>query len=180
MDLRHHLRIALLALLSPALHAADFVPDDPSTYVTETLEMTGEVQNPLRFTVDDLQRLPSYDYKAVAAACGGDVANAEYKGYRGVLLRELVQKAALAGDDPKGWKRAYVIAHASDAYIALFSWNELLNTQIGDGVLVVYAQHGEALPPEAGRIALVSGCDRHAGPRHVKWLKSIELKTVPL
>jgi len=81
---------------------------------------------------------------------------------------------------PVIFPNVHLVAHASDAYIALFSWNELLNTSVGDGVLVVYAQHGQPLPPEVGHIALVSGCDRHPGPRHVKWLKAIELKTVPL
>ncbi|MBO2931030.1 molybdopterin-dependent oxidoreductase [Metapseudomonas otitidis] len=180
MTHRPLLPLALGLLLSPALHAAAFVPDDPSTYVTDTLQVTGEVQHALTLDVDALRTLPAHDYVDVAKACGGDVANAEYKGYRGALLRDVVQRAALAGDDPKAWKRAYLVAHASDAYIALFSWNELLNTSVGDGVLVVYAQHGQPLPPEVGHIALVSGCDRHPGPRHVKWLKAIEVKTVPL
>jgi hypothetical protein len=54
----------------------------------------------------------------------------------------------------------------------------LLRFSLGDGVLVVYERDGGPLDGTEGRIALVSLKDTRPGPRHVKWLQSIELRTL--
>ncbi|MFS2201213.1 molybdopterin-dependent oxidoreductase [Pseudomonas sp. Pseusp3] len=146
----------------------------------QTLEVVGQVQNPLCLSVADLQAMPGYDWvRLTSNTCEGNPPKAQKKGYRGVLLREIVLKAGLQSDDPKGWKRAYVVARASDGYVALFSWNELINTDVGDAVLVVYRQHAYAADGEPGEhLSLVSGSDRHSGARQVKWLRSIELCSI--
>lgn len=175
------MRSILSAVLSPIRPSgkAPVIAASTARFTSPTLEVTGEVLNPLRLSVADLQAMPGHDWVALTSkTCAGTAQKAQKQGYRGVLLREIILQAALKSDDPKGWKRAYIVAHASDGYVALFSWNELLNTEIGDAVLVVYAQHSEALSTEAEQISLVSGGDRHSGARHVKWLKSIELRTI--
>lgn len=140
------------------------------------LEVVGQVQNPLCLSVADLQAMPGYDWvRLTSNTCEGNAQKAQKKGYRGVLLREIVLKAGLKSDDPKGWKRAYVVARASDGYVALFSWNELINTDVGDAVLVVYRQHSHGQTELGEHLSLVSGSDRHSGARQVKWLRSIEL-----
>jgi len=45
-------------------------------------------------------------------------------------------------------------------------------------VLVVYERDGAPLDDSEGRLALVSLKDTRPGPRHVKWLRSIELRTI--
>jgi len=76
-------------------------------------------------------------------------------------------------------RRSIVVATASDGYKAVFSWAELFNTAIGDGVLIVYERDGKPLADDEGRIALVSLKDTRPGPRHVKWLSSIAVERVP-
>jgi DMSO/TMAO reductase YedYZ molybdopterin-dependent catalytic subunit len=145
----------------------------------QTLEVVGQVQNPLRLSVADLQTMPGYDWVTLTSnTCEGNPQKARKKGYRGVLLREIVLKAGLQSDDPKGWKRAYVVARSSDGYVALFSWNELINTDVGDAVLVVYRQHSPEQDACGEHLSLVSGSDRHSGARQVKWLRSIELCSI--
>ncbi len=53
-----------------------------------------------------------------------------------------------------------------------------LLSPIGDGVLGVYERDGASLDDNEGRIALVSLKDTRPGPRHVKWLRSIELRAL--
>ncbi|WP_437883960.1 molybdopterin-dependent oxidoreductase [Pseudomonas sp. LRF_L74] len=167
-----------LGLLCSATQA-EFVPDDPSSYVTRELLIEGDVQQAQRYSLEQLQALPGQDVTSLAATCPGSSPELAEKGYNGVRLRDLLQKTTLSGDDPKAWKRAYIVARASDDYVALFTWNELFNSNGGDAVVVAVRQHGQPLADESGKIALISGCDHNPGPRHVKWLKSVELHLVP-
>ena len=68
------------------------------------------------------------------------------------------------------------MASASDDYRVVFSWGELYNSPVGDGVLVVYEIDGAPLPDSEGRIALVSLKDARPGPRHVKWLAGVDVR----
>lgn len=131
----------------------------------QTLEVVGQVHNPLCLSVADLQAMPGYDWvRLTSNTCEGNAQKAQKKGYRGVLLREIVLKAGLRSDDPKGWKRAYVVARASDGYVALFSWNELINTDVGDAVLVVYQQHAHGQTAAGEHLSLVSEAIAIPGP----------------
>jgi hypothetical protein len=76
------------------------------------------------------------------------------------------------------FRRSVVIATASDGYRAVFSWAELYLSPIADGVLVVYERDGAPLDDNEGLIALVSLKDTRPGPRHVRWLQSIELRAL--
>ena len=42
--------------------------------------------------------------------------------------------------------------------------------------MVVYERDGKALAADEGLLALVSLKDMRPGPRHIKWLQSIELR----
>lgn len=76
------------------------------------------------------------------------------------------------------FRKSAVIATASDGYRVVFSWSELYLSPIGDGAVVVYERDGAPLDDSEGRIALVSLKDTRPGPRHVKWLQSVELRTL--
>ncbi len=69
-----------------------------------------------------------------------------------------------------------MLACGVDSYCVTFSWPELVNTEVGAGVLVIFERDGQALGDGEGRISLVSARDINAGPRHVKWLSRIELR----
>ena len=70
------------------------------------------------------------------------------------------------------------MATASDGYKAIFSWGELFNSRIGRGLLVVFERNGKPIDDSEGRIALLSTEDDRMGPRHVRWLKRIEVRRV--
>ncbi|MBK7252189.1 MAG: hypothetical protein IPI06_15355 [Gammaproteobacteria bacterium] len=71
-----------------------------------------------------------------------------------------------------------VVATASDGYKAVFSWSELFNSPVGEGVLVFFEKDGMPLADDEGRIALISAKDLRTGPRHVKWLQGIEVRKI--
>lgn len=89
------------------------------------------------------------------------------------LRKYMNKKLTLAG-------RLTVLASAALALGASAAfpstWSELFNSPVGDGVLVYFEKDGVPLADNEGRIAMVSSKDLRPGPRHVKWLQSIEVR----
>ena len=56
------------------------------------------------------------------------------------------------------------VVTATDRYRAVFSWPEITNTAVGDGVLLLFERDGKPLDEREGRIALVSTADLKARP----------------
>ncbi len=154
-------------LLLLALAVAPGLAQQRDSLVSTRVTVAGEVKSALALGVDDLRAL---------ARKRGTV---EKNGYTGARLVDLLEEADVRRDARQALRRTYVVAIASDGYVAVFSWGELFNTPIGAGVLVVFARDGEPLRDGEGRISLVSLADERPGVRHVKWLSRIEVKRVP-
>jgi len=166
---------ALTAVVVPLAHTA--AAAEPSL-VTTTLAVRGAVAMPLSLSVADLGKFPVHrvDDTRVVRAQGG--ASEAARQFAGCLLRDVLNAAKLTESDRLDLRRTIIVATASDGYKAVFSWAELFNTAIGDGVLIVYERDGAPLGDDEGRIALISLKDTRPGPRHVKWLSSIDVARV--
>ena len=145
--------------------------------VTTELEVVGEVNASLRLTVDGLRAVAAHSARNLPAAASNALAE-PYREYSGVLLTELLDKAGLHSERKDDSRRLYVVATASDGYKAVFSWGELFNSRIGRGLLVVFERNGKPIDDSEGRIALLSTEDDRMGPRHVRWLKRIEVRRI--
>jgi hypothetical protein len=97
---------------------------------------------------------------------------------RGVKLAALIERAGLVAKGRDGWKTLMVVATATDGYRAVFSWPEISNTLVGEGVLVLFERDGKPLDDREGRIALMSTADRSLGARHVRNLARIEVRPI--
>ena len=144
--------------------------------MSHALTVTGMVETPLTLKVADLRQLPP--------ANGGEIAVTRHNGdkaetitsYRGVRLRDILDKAVLDAPGHNDVKKIAIIASATDGYAVVFSWGELYNAPAGEGVIVYYEKNGKALDDNDGEIALISAQDIRTGPRHVKWLNGIEVR----
>jgi hypothetical protein len=94
--------------------------------------------------------------------------------YQGVLLRQLLDQAGLK-PDRRAIRKAVILLTAQDGYQASFSWGELFNSQLGDGVVVILRQNTDELLETDGFVSLRSLQDTRSGPRHVRWLTKIEV-----
>jgi hypothetical protein len=56
-----------------------------------------------------------------------------------------------------------------------FSWGELYNSALGDGVMLVRSPDGRDLIDADGLPALRSLNDTRSGSRHVRWLQRVEV-----
>jgi DMSO/TMAO reductase YedYZ molybdopterin-dependent catalytic subunit len=172
---------AMLRLFFPAvvaISAAALAQEKPRLATTQ-VEISGEVKRKLSLSVEDLRALAAKKGGAVAAKSVPGDRPPQYQTYVGVRIADVLDEAGIQKEERHAMRRTYVVATASDGYKAIFSWGELFNTPIGQGVLVVYERDGAALDEGEGRIALVSLADDRVGPRHVKWLQRIEVKRVP-
>ena len=123
-----------------------------------------------------MQRLE--DVRTVREADTGVAAPETARRYTGCLLRDVLERAKPVEKNRFDLRKSIVIVTASDGYRAVFSWAELYLSPIGDGALVVYERDGAPLADAEGPLALVSLKDTRPGPRHVKWLRSVELRAV--
>lgn len=147
-----------------------------------TLEVKVGASAPRRFGLAELAALPQAELvEARSVGAGKDgagAARAEVR-WRGVLLRDLLDAAGMQDLERRALRRSAIVARATDDYVVLFSWGELFNARLGEHVLVITSIDGRPLPPSEGPYALRSLSDTKSGPRHVKWLRQLEVFTAP-
>jgi DMSO/TMAO reductase YedYZ molybdopterin-dependent catalytic subunit len=169
-------RLAALALLAFSCAALA-----QSTDGGATLTVKGSVERELVLSIGELKQFPVHavdDVRVVrdpaAATANPEVA----RRYSGCLIRDVLDRAKPVERNRFDLRRSVVIATARDGYRAVFSWAELYLSPIGEGVLIVYQRDGAALSEDEGPLALVSLKDTRPGPRHVKWLRSLEVRVL--
>lgn len=162
------LRVVLALLLMQTVAVFAAMPSD-------SVQVDGAVKTALTLKVDDLKAFPAEQISSLTVTRRVD--NREVSStVRGVRLSALLERAQLLSADRNDWKHMVVLASADDGYRVAFSWPELINTDVGAGVLVIFERDGVALADGEGRIALVSGRDLRSGPRHVRWLSRVEVR----
>jgi hypothetical protein len=179
LHMPHLARLLLTAALTtlPGLVAGENKPADPSQYVSKSVSVSGAVEQPLKLSVDDLKKFPAEQIVELVRVRQTGEQRKEEK-LTGILLRDLIDRAKVKAPQHNDLKKMAIVAGATDGYKVVFSWNEVFNTPVGDGVLVYFAKNGASLTDDEGQIAMVSIKDLRTGPRHVKWLRDIELKKI--
>jgi DMSO/TMAO reductase YedYZ molybdopterin-dependent catalytic subunit len=169
------LALAAVALLAVAQSLPAQTPGAPA------LTVKGNVERTQALSLEELKQLPVQrieDVRTVREQGATTGAQETARRYTGCLLRDVLDRAKLVEKNRMDLRKSVVILTASDGYRAVFSWAELYLSPIGDGVLIVYERDGAALPDTEGPLALVSLKDTRPGPRHVKWLRTIEVRAL--
>lgn len=146
--------------------------------VTVRINIHGDEFAELELSLADLKALPAHTLGDIRLTCLSGAERGQIKSYRGALLRDVIDQIGLESADNRELKQMLIIAHAHDGYSAIFSWNELFNTTVGHAVLVVYEKDGETLGSTGTDFVLISANDISTAPRHVKGLRTIELRRV--
>jgi DMSO/TMAO reductase YedYZ molybdopterin-dependent catalytic subunit len=160
-------RFVSAAALVGILACCPGLAQEGKSLVSTRVEVGGAVRKALSLSVEDLRTLAQRR------------GHAEAGRYGGIRLTDLLEEADIKQDERHALRRTYVVAVATDGYQAIFSWGELFNTSVGQGVLVAFERDGQPLREGEGRIALVSTADNRIGVRHVKWLTKIDVRRVP-
>lgn len=162
-------------------HHAGIPTIDPREH---QLILHGMVEEPLRFTMDDLMRLPSVSRMHFIECSGNTLTEWEEPTLRtvqgthgltstsewtGVKLSTLLEMAGLRDGG------AWILAEGADA--AVMTRSVPVEKAMDDAILA-YAQNGEALRPEQGyplRL-LLPGFE---GNMQIKWLRRLEVSDSP-
>ncbi|MCO5260630.1 MAG: molybdopterin-dependent oxidoreductase [Crocinitomicaceae bacterium] len=150
--------------------------EDSLKYISKTVEVNGDVKNQLLLTVDSLKLMKIHTIENFTVVCQSGANMKEDKTCKGVLLRDILEKAEIIQNNHKD-RNFYIVARASDDYKATFSWAEIFNNPTGDEVFVLFEENGEPIQRQ-GEMILICRNDIKTGPRHVYWLKSIEINRV--
>lgn len=147
-------------------------------FVTEQVKISGAVQNPMTLSVAELKQFPPQSVGEIPIVCQSGANLGKLENLKGVLLRDILEKATVVSKSHNDVKKMAIIATASDDYKVVFSWSEVFNSPLGEEIIVFYERNGQPLADDEGRIAMVSAKDIRTGPRHVKWLNGIEVRKI--
>ena len=145
--------------------------------ISQTLSIVGLVENPLVLKINNLQQMKiveGADFKVINTS--GETRKT-FTTYKGILLKDLLDKAKITLQNPKEKTKLYFVATATDGYTAIFSYHEIFNNPTGDKVLVLFEENGKEIDKD-GAFVLISASDEITGARHVKWLVKIEVKKI--
>lgn len=154
----------------PILSAADSLK-----MVNHHIEVKGDVEFPLQLTVDSLRKMKVVTIDDFKVVCQSGEVKKDDKVCKGVLLRDILEKAKIKQSGHKD-RNFYIVARASDDYKATFSWAEIFNNPTGDNAYILFEENGK--PVKNGEMIAICKNDIKTGPRHVYWLKSIEVYKV--
>lgn len=147
-------------------------------FITENVSVSGLVERPLKLGINDLRKFPIRQLEVMPRVGAVGTPSGKREAFRGVLLREILEKAGIAVPSHFDLKKMVIIASASDGYKVVFSWSEVFKSPIGDGVMLLLEKNGQPLTDDEGRIGLVSTQDASVSSRYVKWLKTIEVRKI--
>ena len=153
------------------------ITDEESVkYYSNILAVTGEVASPLNLTVDSLKKMTVVTFDSLNIVCQSGAIMNQSKSSRGVLLKDVLNKAGIIQNNHTD-RNFYIVARASDGYKATFSWAELFNNPTGEQTYIMFEENNQPVTKK-GAMVLNSNHDLKTGPRHVNWLKSIEVYRV--
>lgn len=153
-----------------------FTAEDGVKFYSKTLAISGDVEFPLSLTVDSLKKMNVVALDSLNIVCqSGAIVNQSVSS-RGVLLKDILNKAGIKQLNHAD-RNFYIVARASDGYKATFSWAELFNNPTGENTYIIFEENNQPITKK-GAMVLNCNNDIKTGPRHVNWLKSIEVHRV--
>ena len=137
--------------------------------------ISGRVAAPILFGIENLHAMDPVETEDLPLHCGSGEPKGRLGHCRGVLLSDVINTTNVLITDHNDTKKMFIIASSSDGYKTVFSWQEIFNTSVGDGVMVLLERDGRPLYDGGGPVDLLSARDHLSGPRYVKQLSNIEI-----
>ena len=129
-----------------------------------SVNIEGEVNSPLKFTADDLAKLPLTEAKTVAR-------DGSTRVYTGVALSELLKRSgATMGADLRGENlMKYLLIRSSDGYEVIYALPEVDPEFTDNLVLLAFRMNGGPLPSGEGPFRIVSPAEK----RQARWVREV-------
>lgn len=145
---------------------------------TENFTIEGKVKKNMTVSLADLSSYKSYSIDSIVITNHLHERKSSLKKIKAVLLKDILDKTEIDAENPKVLSEYYFVCIASDNYKAVFSWNEIFNSNTGKSVYIITGQDGKPASALDNRIALISPKDDATGRRYVKGLQKIVVERV--
>ncbi len=143
--------------------------------VGNEVTVTGRVKHPLILHISELCTMDAEDVRDLQIICGSGDPKGRIAHCRGVFLENVIRRAEVITEEDNDTKKMFVAVTAGDGYKVVFSWQEIFNTPIGEGVMLLIEKDGKPLCGEHDRLDLISAQDYFTGSRYVKGVEKIEI-----
>jgi hypothetical protein len=150
-----------------------FILQSKAQNTSETITVSGEVLKAETIDISKLSGYTSVHLDSLRIYTHDMQPKGLMKNISGVLLKDILSAIPFNNENPKVLSEYYIECRATDGYVALFSWNEIFNSETGKHVMIITNKNGTAVNQSDDRIALISPTDQATGRRYVKWLNRI-------
>lgn len=145
---------------------------------TSSFVISGEVKSQLTIGIADLRNFRESVIGDVVITNHAGEKKSVAKALKGVLLKDILAKVDFVHETPRELSTFYFVCKANDGYTVVYSWNELFNTAVGDGVFIITERDGKPASALDDSVMMLSTADQKTGRRHVKALASIEIRRI--
>ncbi|MCE5335841.1 MAG: hypothetical protein LLG06_14765 [Desulfobacteraceae bacterium] len=152
--------------------------DAHDDWEARTLTVTGRVTKPLVLSMEELCGIENEGLDDLPIFCGSGTPKGTIAGLRGVHLDKVIGKADVLKEEHNDTKKMIIVASARDGHKVVFSWQEIFNSPVGGGAMVLTERDGKSLCEEDGCLELISAEDYFTGSRYVKGLVNIEIRLI--
>ena len=142
------------------------------------LRITGRVRKPFEIGMKELRSMQAQEIQDIPVICGTGTPKGNIGYFKGVLLGDMIRKADVLNEEHNDTKKMFIVASADDGYKVVFSWQEIFNTAVGGGVMIIIERDGTVFDGIQHPLELISAEDYFTGARYVKGLRNIELAMV--
>lgn len=169
-----HSALLLVLALSASPFSAEARPEKRESV---SVTISGLVEKPFTITTSGVKQMHVAERENTAIVCDSGETRKILKTYKGVLLRDILDSAKVVIANPRQRGEYSVLVRSTDNYNVLFSYNELYYGMAGDNTWLIFEENGKPIDKE-GRFVVFCANDKLTGPRHVKWVNSIEVSKV--
>ncbi len=169
------LQAPLLQAQSVAMQSLPPQQDSLARFVSKTLTVTGKVSKPLTLTLADFSAFKQHTSENIPVISYSGERKEPIRSCKGVLLRDVLDKAEIVFEEKRDFNRLVIVATATDGFRTLWTWHEIYNSEAGNSIFIITERDGKTLSVKEGDFMLLSAKDLKTGPRHVRWLRSIEV-----
>ena len=145
---------------------------------TEQFTISGKIKTELKFTLADLNAYETKAIPDIVITNNNGEAKGTAKKLKGILLKSILEKIEFPIEKPKELNEFYFTFIASDGYKAVFSWNEIFNTETGNNIFIITEKDGKKINEMEDRILIITATDFKTGRRHIKGLEKIIVSRV--
>ena len=148
--------------------------------LTDTLTISGNLVKEVKYTSSDLAKLTSVNIGDIAIKNHLGETRRTARNLKGIQVKQLLEGSKINIENHRLLSEFYFLFIASDNYSAVFSWNEIFNTETGNNIYIITEEDGKPMAQMDDRISLLVKTDIHTGRRHIKGLKKIIVKRAEL